>query len=245
MEQLEAEHHPDEIRARIVGQDHSYLGDAILGAMDGGVTTFAVIAGVAGGGFDSQVILVLGLAKLFADGFSMAASNFLQTRSQHEQIEEARQTEREHIRHIPEGERREIRQIFAQKGFEGDILDSIVETLSQDEEQWIDIMLSQELGLPREAPNPMGAAGATFGAFLVVGFLPLLPFLIPGLTMDQAFWISGGITAAAFLGVGVIKGLVLKRPVLKSGIQTLLVGSGAAVLAYLVSYWLRQRYGVG
>lgn len=242
---LEEQHHPDEIHKRINGQDNDYLGDAILGAVDGGVTTFGVIAGAVGGGFGGEVIVILGFAKLVADGFSMAASNFLRARSQHERIEEARESERRHIRHIPEGERREIHQIFAKKGFEGEILERIVETLSEDEDQWVDIMLSEELGLPRQAPNPFGAAGSTFGAFLLIGLVPLLPFLWPGLGLDQAFWTSGIITGFAFLGVGVIKGLALKRPVLSSGVQTLLTGGGAAALAYLVSFWLRQSYGVG
>ena len=242
---LKKEHHPDQIKKRLDVQRNDYVGDAILGAVDGGVTTFAVIAGAVGGGFDSQVIVILGFAKLFADGFSMAASNFLRARSHHERIEEARQKEKEHIHYIPEGERQEIRQIFAQKGFEGEILDRIVDTMTQDEEQWIDIMLNEELGLPTKAPSPWGAAGSTFGAFLFIGLLPLIPFLWPGLDLRQALIICSILTALAFLGVGLLKGLFLRRPVIQSGIQTLIIGGGAAILAYLVSNWLRQSYGVG
>lgn len=245
LDELEREHRVDAIRERIGAQDHGYLGDAVLGAVDGGVTTFAVIAGAIGGGFGSQVVVVLGLAKLSADGFSMAVSNYLRTRSQHERIADARETERHHIRHFPDGEQREVRQIFARKGFEGETLDRIVETLIQDEEQWIDLMLTEERGLPRGTPNALGAAASTFGAFLLVGLLPLIPFFLPHLSLEQAFWISGVVTAAAFLGVGIVKGLVLNRPVLNSGLQILLTGGGAAVLAYAISYWLRQRYGVG
>lgn len=244
-QQLEEEHHPEQIQKRLDGQNNDYVGDAILGAVDGGVTTFAVIAGAVGGGFDSQVIVILGFAKLFADGFSMAASNFLRARSQHERIEEARQKEKQHILHIPEGERQEIRQIFAQKGFEGEILDRIVKTMTQDEEQWINIMLNEELGLPTKAPSPWGAAGSTFGAFLFIGLLPLIPFLWPGLELKPALIISSILTALAFLGVGLLKGLLLRRQVIQSGLQTLLIGGGAALLAFLVSHWLRQSYGVG
>lgn len=242
---LEPEHHPEEIHNRITEQDHDYLGDAILGAIDGGVTTFAVITGAVGGGFGSQVVVVLGIAKLVADAFSMATSNYLRSRSEQERIEDARKQEQHHIRHIPEGEREEIRQIFAHKGFKGEILEKIVETISEDEEQWVEIMLSEELGLPSEAPNPFLAAASTFGAFLLIGLIPLIPFLVSGVDLMQAFWISGVITAAAFLSVGVFKGIILNRPVLTSGLQTLLTGSGAAVLSYLFSHWLRNRYGVG
>ena len=243
-DQLHSDHGPEEIHARITGQDHDYLGDAILGAIDGGVTTFAVITGAVGGGFGSEVVIILGFAKLFADAFSMGVSNFLRSRSQQERIDDARTQEKHHIRHIPEGERQEIRQIFAQKGFEGEILEKIVETISDDEDQWVEIMLSEELGLPTEAPNPYFAAGSTFGAFLLIGLIPLLPFLVPQLNINQAAWVSGIITGIAFLGVGVFKGIVLNRPVLSSGLQTLLTGGGAAGLSYLISHWLRNRFGI-
>jgi VIT1/CCC1 family predicted Fe2+/Mn2+ transporter len=240
-----AEHQPAAIRERLNGQDHRYLGDAVLGAIDGGVTTFAVIAGAVGGGFGSQVVIVLGLAKLLADGFSMAVSNYLRTRSQRERIEKARKRERRHIAQIPEGERREIRHILARKGFDGDILDQSVESIAQDRKQWVDLMLSEELGLPSQAPNTLRAAASTFFAFVLVGLIPLFPFLIRGLTLGQAFGASGIATGAAFLGVGVFKGVVLERPILRSGVQTLLLGSGAAVLAFVVSRCLRQSYGIG
>jgi VIT1/CCC1 family predicted Fe2+/Mn2+ transporter len=242
---LEHEHHPESIQERITGeQDHSYLGDAILGAMDGGVTTFGVITGAVGGGFGSEVVVVLGFAKLIADGFSMAVSNYLNIKSNQDRIDDARKKEKAHIEQIPEGEKQEIRHIFAQKGFEGPILDRIVETITQDHDQWVDVMLSEELGLPVETPNPLGAAFSTFLAFIGVGIIPLFPFLLGSLTISQALWISGLITGTAFLGIGIFKGYVLNQSMVRSGIQTLLTGIGAAALAYLVSAWLKVRYGV-
>lgn len=242
---FEHDHHPAGIEERITGkQDHSYLGDAILGAMDGGVTTFGVITGAVGGGFGAEVVVVLGFAKLIADGFSMAVSNYLNIKSKEERIEDARQMEKRHIDQIPEGERQEIRHIFAKKGFEGEVLERIVETITEDHEQWVDVMLSEELGLPIDTPNPYGAALSTFFAFLLVGLIPLFPFLISSLSVLQALWISGTITGLAFLGIGIFKGLVLNQPIVRSGIETLLTGAGAAALAYFVSRWLKTRYGV-
>ena len=117
--ELTKEHRPERIRERINQDRSGYVGDGILGGVDGIVTTFAVVAGAVGGGFGGEVVVVLGIAKLLADGFSMGVSNYLQTKSERERVEQARQNERRHVERVPEGERREIREIFAQKGFEG------------------------------------------------------------------------------------------------------------------------------
>ena len=243
---LEASHRPEAIRRRLADQRrHSYLGDAVLGGIDGCVTTFAVVAGAVGGGFSALVVVVLGFANLLADGFSMAVSNYQGTKSQRELVEAARREEEQQIARIPEGEREEIRQIFAGKGFEGDLLESIVEGITQDRRLWVDTMLTEELGLQIDGPNPLRAGGATFGAFLLVGLLPLLPFLLPGLSLETTFVVSSAAAATAFFGVGLFKGLVLGRSAVRAGLETLLTGGGAAVLAYVVGAWLRATFGAG
>jgi VIT1/CCC1 family predicted Fe2+/Mn2+ transporter len=244
-QELKEKHSPKEIRQRIEEDSgESYLGDAVLGAVDGSITTFAVVAGAIGGEFSTVVTLVLGISSLLADGISMGVSNYLGTRSQTERIETARAEEHRHIREIPEGERREIREIFAEKGVDGRALDEIVEVITEDRELWVDTMLQEELNLPKEAPNPLYAGGATFGAFIVAGIIPLLPFLVPGLDAQGAFLASIVVTAITFFVVGLIKGAVLDRPVLVSGLQTLLTGGGAALVAYFAGGWLRELFGV-
>jgi VIT1/CCC1 family predicted Fe2+/Mn2+ transporter len=242
---LEAEHRPEAIRARLEKHPHSLLGDAILGGIDGGVTTFAVVAGSVGGGFSDRVVVILGFANLLADGFSMAVSNYLSAKSERDRVDQARQTEEQHIRHIPDGERDEIRQIFARKGLSGEVLEKVVETITQDRQLWVDTMLTEELGLQVEARSPLRAAAATFLAFILVGSIPLVPFLIDALAPAQAFRVSALATGVAFLAVGVAKGLLLRQSILGASLQTLLMGGGAASLAYLVGRWLRDTYGAG
>lgn len=243
---LEIEHHPHAIRERLLEQHRPrYLGDAVLGGIDGCVTTFAVVAGAVGGGFSTGVIVVLGFANLIADGFSMGVSNYLGTKSDLQAIDEIRRKERLHIEQVPHGEREEIRQIFASKGFEGEVLDKIVEVITSNHDLWIETMLREEHGFGAGMRKPVAAGVATFLAFLFVGLIPLLPFLAPGLAASQRFVFSAVITGIAFTAIGLVKGFVVKHAVVRSGLETLLVGGTAASLAYLVGSWLRHTYGAG
>jgi hypothetical protein len=171
---LAQQHNPEAIRRRL---DRPLRGhcvqDAVLGAIDGCVTTFAIIAAAHAAGLPSHVTVLLGLANLLADALSMAVSNYNAVHTVKEEIESARRTEHSHIEHIPEGEREEIRQIFAAKGFDGDALEHIVNVITSDRKIWIDTMLREELGLQSSPAPPLRASIATFGAFLIAGSIPL------------------------------------------------------------------------
>lgn len=241
---LEAEHAAEMIAARLAAaKEHSYVGDAVLGAIDGCVTTFAVAAGAAGACLPSSVTIILGFANLLADGFSMAASNYQRAKSERGLLEKARAIEEMHVRMVPEGEREEVRQIFAAKGFGGAELERIVEVITQNPKLWIDTMLTEELGLRLELPRPSAAALTTFAGFAVAGLVPLLPYLMPGLPLQQAFWASALLTGLTFFGIGLMKGRVLHHPLLPSGLETLIVGGAAAGLAYAVGVLLKGLAG--
>lgn len=234
-------HTPTAIQDRLRSDfDHSYLGDFILGAIDGCVTTFAVVCSVVGAGLSSSVAIILGMANLFADGFSMAMGNFQKAKSDRDLVERARKLEEEHIDKVPEGEREEVRQIYASKGFEGEMLEKIVDVITEDRQQWIDTMIIEEHGLQLEVPKPWFSAFTTFWAFVLVGSVPLIPFLLPlNLTSEQIFRVSLVATGLAFFCVGMAKGRVLHKNWFASGIETFFVGGVAAMLAYLVGLWLK------
>jgi VIT1/CCC1 family predicted Fe2+/Mn2+ transporter len=237
-ERLAAEHRPEAIRARLArGARRSYLADAVLGAIDGCVTTFAVVAGASGAALPGAVVLILGFANLAADGFSMAVSNYQGRKTEREALERAAHEEEEHIRLVPEGEREEIRQIFAAKGFGGETLERIVAVISANRDVWVQTMLTEERGLAREGADPLRAAAATFVAFAVAGLIPLTPFLFS--MQLERFAASAAITAAAFFAIGIARGLVLGRPALRSGLGVLAMGSAAAALAFAAASALR------
>lgn len=241
---LQSSHTPEAIRRRLQErQVHSYLKDFVYGAIDGAVTTFAVVSGVAGAQLSPQIVVILGLANLAADGFSMAVGNFLGTRTEEELRSSAKKREELHIDQIPEGEREEIRQIFARKGFEGKDLEKIVKTITSNKKQWVDTMLKEELGIPVEGPSPWRAALSTFTAFVLVGFLPLVAFLIdlafPEVLFNP-FLISAFMTGLAFFVVGAFKSSFVGKPWFLAGLETLLMGGGAAILAFVVGLLLRN-----
>jgi VIT1/CCC1 family predicted Fe2+/Mn2+ transporter len=241
---LGADHHPEAIKVRLdAAQHHSYLGDAVLGGIDGCVTTFAIVAAAIGGGFSHTVVIILGFANLLADGFSMAVSNYQATHSEAELVERIRREEEAHVDLVPEGEREEIRQIFERKGFEGDVLDHIVDVITDDRQLWVDTMIREEHGLALESPSPMKAGLATFGAFFLVGLVPLVPFLFSGVPLDVAIRVSIVATAVAFYAIGYARGFVTDRSRWKAGLVMLLTGGSAAILAYGVGVWLKAVVG--
>ena len=231
LEIMEHEHSPDAIRKRLEsGPKHNYLRDWIYGGIDGAVTTLAVVTGVAGAQLSSWIILALGFANLFADGFSMAASNYLGTKSEHDDWHRLQAIENRHIDLAPEGEREEVRQIFERKGFEGEELSRIVALITSDRKRWVQTMLTEEYGLPHEVRSPWIAALSTFTAFLICGLVPLLSYLF---SAAHSLRLSIILTGIVFFAIGSIKSRWSTSTWWQSGSTTLLVGTIAAALAYL------------
>jgi VIT1/CCC1 family predicted Fe2+/Mn2+ transporter len=233
--ELESSHTPEAIRRRLArGPDHSYLRDLVYGGIDGTVTTFAVVCGAAGAGMTGGVVIVLGTANLLADGFSMAVSNYLGTRAERQLTDRARRTEERHVETVPDGEREEVRQIYAAKGLAGTELDRVVEAITADRRRWVDTMLTEELGLRLAGPSPIRAGLATFVAFAACGSLPLLPFAAgwAGAGAFEPFPWSAVLTAVAFFAIGAAKSVVVDSGKVKAGLETLAMGGAAAALAW-------------
>lgn len=236
MSDLEHDHTHEAIAARIAASNHNYIRDFIYGGVDGAVTTFAVVSGVAGAELATKVVLILGFANLVADGFSMAASNFLGTRAEIDDYRRLEKIEYRHIEVAPEGEREEIRQIYREKGFEGEELEKAVELITSNNDRWVKTMLMEEYGLPSGIRSPWLAAGSTFSAFLVCGLVPLIPYL---LGWGSSFLVACVMTGITFFLIGSFKSRWSTAGWLRSGLETFLVGALAAGLAYGVGVLLK------
>ncbi|HEX8370927.1 MAG TPA: VIT1/CCC1 transporter family protein [Pyrinomonadaceae bacterium] len=236
MPELEHEHSAEAIAERISSVKHNYIRDWIYGGIDGAVTTFAVVSSVAGAELSPVIVLILGFANLVADGFSMAASNFLGTRAEQEDYKRIEEIEYRHIRVNPEGEREEIRQIYRDKGFAGDELEKAVDLITSDKDRWVQTMLTEEYGLPTEIRSAWKAALSTFTAFVICGLVPLVPYLFG---VKNSFYVSSALTGATFFIIGSVKSRWSTASWLRSGLETFFVGALAAILAYAVGVLLK------
>ena len=226
----EHSHAPTAIADRLAaGGKSGPLKDLVYGAIDGTVTTFAIVAGVEGAGLSHGVIVALGIANILADGFSMAAANYSGTKAELDDRKRIVHIEEDHIQNHREGELEELRQILAQRGLSGEVLGAAVEAISAQKDKWLNLMLTDEYGLTKDEPHPMRAALATFGAFLVAGSIPLLPFVIG---TPDAFRTSVILTLVTFFTIGTAKSRWSLSPWWRSGAETLFIGAVAAAIAY-------------
>lgn len=214
----------------------AYLGEFVYGGIDGSVTTFAVVAGSVGAGLDSSIILILGFANLLADGFSMSVGAYLSAKSEAHNYNKHKKTEYWEIEHKPDEEREEVREIYRQKGFEGQLLEQVVDTLTAEKERWVDVMMKEELFMMEQSRSPLKIGAVTYLAFILVGFIPLSLYLY-----DYAFPFGGNLflatcalTGFGFAIVGWLKSYVTETSLWKGVLETVALGALAAGVAYWV-----------
>lgn len=230
-------------KAKFFSRAQNYLGEFVYGGIDGSVTTFAVVAGATGADLPAAIIIILGFANLFADGFSMSVGAYLSARSERQNFEKFRESEYREIEEHPEEERAEVRQIFAAKGFAGQNLDQAVATITKDKDRWVDTMMKEELGLLRDQRPPFLRGLTTFVSFIIVGFIPLIIYvwdLAVGAQTRQGFLIASVLTGLGFVIIGYMKSFVTETSKFKGVLETLVLGGVAATVAYWVGFWLRS-----
>jgi VIT1/CCC1 family predicted Fe2+/Mn2+ transporter len=216
--------------------------DFVYGATDGAVTTFAIVAGVVGASLSPSIVIILGFANLFADGFAMAVGNYLSTRSRIEYIERERNRQNKEVQDRPEYKISEIKSIYSEKGFKDELLENLTKVIVSNRNIWVDVLMKEKIGMSDiKDENPIFKAITTFIAFNVVGVIPLIPFIFlfvinnpPGFTTSNIFIYSIIFTALSFFCIGFITGRVVKKSPLKSGLVTLIIGGIAALVSYLV-----------
>jgi len=211
----------------------SSLSDIILGGQDGLVNVLGVILGVAAATNDPRIVLVAGLAATFAESVSMGAVAYTSTLADADFYESERAREYRHIQHVPHLERSEILEIYKKKGFNGELLERIVDTITANSDIWVAVMMAEEHQL-----TPIDRRHAVQTA-LVVGFsavigslIPLAPFaFLPVLT---SMWVSVLVTAIVLFVVGAYKARITVGRPTRSGIEMAVIGTLSALVGYAV-----------
>src|SRR5688572_30290964 len=219
-----------------------YLPEIVYGSMDGIVTTFAVIAGSAGADLSINIILILGISNLLADGLSMSIGSYLSKKSEQDNYNKHLRIEEWEIENVPETERQEIVDIFKAKGFEGHELEMVVNRITSNKQVWIDTMMKDELGLTLEKKSPFRAGLSTLMAFIVAGGLPLVVYVLAysgNLGIDP-FVLSSIVTLISFIVIGYIKTYVTRIGLTRSIVETLALGASAAIAAYFLGDYLEK-----
>lgn len=232
-------HHEGNIESFHRTEVGGYLRDFVYGANDGIITTFAVVAGVAGADLSARIVVILGFANLLADGFSMAMSNYLGEKSNRDFIATERAREEWEVEKLPEEERQEIREMYRKKGFQGEILEKIVATITADKKLWVDEMMAGEHGLlpNHDTAHPWKNAVTTFFAFVVAGFVPLLPYFA-GMSARETFPYAIAATALILFIVGSLRSFITGKRWYMAGIEMLIVGIVASAVAYMIGAFL-------
>jgi VIT1/CCC1 family predicted Fe2+/Mn2+ transporter len=217
-----------------------FLEDAVYAANDGIVTTFAVVVGVTGAALHPLVILILGLANLFADGFSMASGNFLGARSARQVYRAERKLEEWEMAHERNMERKEIEEILKTKGYGGEKLQKMTDLIMENDKFAVDFMMVWELGLQEPKDNhELKAAFVTFISFVGAGAIPLIPYIFSSFFGGFQLLFAVLFTALALFGTGAARVYFTGENFILSGLEMLLVGGTAAAIAYGVGWFLR------
>ena len=216
----------------------SALSDVILGGQDGLVNVLGVILGVAAATSDARIVLVAGLAATFAESVSMGAVAYTSTLADADFYESERAREYRHIQAVPGLERAEIRRIYQEKGFGGELLDRIVNTITRDEDVWVAVMMADELQLAPVDRRTAARSALVVGVAAIVGSLiPLVPFAI--LPVQYSMLVAIALAAVVLFAVGAYKARLTVGHPGKSGLEMAVIGTLSALAGYLVGVLLK------
>ena len=162
-----------------VGSSRQYMRDVILGVNDGLVSTFLLVAGVVGGGLDATDVLLTGIAGALAGMVSMAIGEYLATKSQEQVFDAELELERQHMQDFRAHERDQLRAMLAERGLEGEDLETVVNIMNKDEETMLNMHAALEFGIVDNERRSPFAAAAMSGLLFLAGALPsVVPFAI-------------------------------------------------------------------
>jgi predicted membrane protein (TIGR00267 family) len=233
--------HLERMRMEVLGMEAWQIGggggvrDMIFGANDGLVSTLAFVAGVVGAITDPYIVLLSGIAELFAGTISMGFGSYQSAKSELEVLEAESRREQVKKGKTPAEEAEELIQFYQAEGFMREEAEAIVKRIAEDRELPIQAVALEDLGLaPEELGNPVKAGvlcGISFGLAAIV---PIVPFAVPALSCVDALIVSIAATLATLFGVGAMKTIFSRKNWLRSGLEMMIIGASAAGITYVI-----------
>ena len=209
------------------------LRDVILGGQDGLVNILGIILGVIAGGGSNTVLLTTGFAAAITESISMGAVGYTSSLSERDYYRAERDREREEIDATPEAERDEVRAIYAAKGFTGDLLEGVVDTITTNPGSWLDTMMDEELHLqPIRTADTVRSSVVITIATLVGHLIPLVPFLF--LARTPALILAIALSGSVLFAVGAYSAVTLVGDWRRNGLKMVVIGLGAAAVGFVV-----------
>ncbi|MFP5331341.1 MAG: VIT1/CCC1 transporter family protein [Acidimicrobiia bacterium] len=217
-----------------VGETRQYWRDIILGVNDGLVSMVLLVAGVVGAGLSREDVFVTGIAGALAGAVSMAAGEYLATKSQDEVLESELDLERIHIRHHRETELDQLRDMFADMGLAEDDLDDVVAAFDRSDTALLNAMKALEFGAPDSERRSPYRAMMFSGILFFLGAMPsVVPFALVQATSTGLWWATV-LSGIGLFAVGVAKTRVTRTNPVIAGIENLLIAGVGGVVAYYV-----------
>ena len=212
-----------------------FVRDVVIGMADGLTVPFALAAGLTAAVTSSHVIVTAGLAEIAAGAIAMGLGGFLAARTDQEHYLSEERREYQEIKKLREVELDEVATIFRGYGLEGPVLEQVTNAIAADQKRWVDFMMRFELGLERPDPKRAPISALTIAvSYIAGGLIPLMPYIL-GLELHRALIYSVIFTGIALALFGAVKGQLTGINMIKSAIQTTLVGGIAASAAFYLA----------
>lgn len=231
--------------------ESSYIKSMVFGGLDGIITTFSVVAAVAGASLSPEIVIMMGFANLLSDGISMGLGDYLSESAEIAYIRTEYKREQEELETMPEQELEEMMTLYKERGIQEGDAKQILTTMMQYKDLFLEHMMILELGFlpPDESENPAKNGLITFGSFVGFGSVPMWVYLILWKSEydnpQGTFGIASAFTAVTMFLLGSTQAKITHQNMWKSGFTMMLNGCLAAAAAYLVGWGLDEAIGSG
>lgn len=216
----------------MVSEKGEELRQAVFGANDGLVSTFGLVAGLTGAAAPQVILIVANVVNMFAAGMSMGFGSYLSTKSQYEYNKRIEEQELRKIRTDKKGATKELAALFTQRGVPKKDLKKHMDTVMDDESEWLAFVLQEKHGLAKASfPNPVRGGTIMFFVFVACGFIPIIPLFFA--TGMQALLVSATLTGIALFIVGALKHELTGRSWTSLGLENLSIGAVTGIVGFI------------